>query len=425
MAGNFDVILYIGLGAVLTWAIFQFVVLKNYLRNEAKYQDEIRQTKAEADRESQEKDRLRSESVALQTELKFAHERLEEQKKELEALNDRLAKEFEIIASKIVTSSSKQIQESHEEKLKAMLSPFKERIENFEKKVDETHKENIRENQSLKEQINHLRDLNKTISEEAKNLTSALKGDKKLQGDWGETKLERILQAAGLEKKTHYDKQVNLKDEQNNNFRPDYVIYLPDDKNLIIDSKVSLVDYERYFNAESDDEAKVYLNKHIKAIRDHITRLSNTNYSELLGVNSPDYVIMYLPIESALGMAMTEDTTLFEYALNKNIVLVSNNTLLATLKTVSFIWRQDAQNRNAMEIARQGGALYDKFVLFVDSLIGVGKQMEKAQDGYKKAMNQLTEGKGNLVRSAEKLKALGIKAKKALPEKLIERSDDE
>jgi DNA recombination protein RmuC len=199
---------------------------------------------------------------------------------------------------------------------------------------------------------------------------------------------------------------------------------LPDDKNLIVDSKVSLIAYSNYFSAETEDEAKASAKIHVQNVKDHISRLSHTNYSELHGVNSPDYVIMYMPIDGALGMAMTEDTELFDYALKKNIVLVSNNSLLATLKTVSFIWRQDLQNKNAMEIAKQGGALYDKFVGFVETLVAVGKKMEGAQTDYKKAMNQLTEGSGNLVRRTEKLKELGIKATKTLPDKVVKRSED-
>ncbi len=342
---------------------------------------------------------------------------LEHQKQEIDQLNEKLTKEFENIANKVVHQSSKQMQERHEERLMALLNPFKERIEKFEQKVEETHKESIRENSTLKEQISQLKTLNQTIGDEARNLTAALKGDKKMQGDWGEQQLERILQAAGLEKETHYKKQLDLKDEASSHFRPDYVIFLPDEKNLVIDSKVSLIAYERFYNAESEQDAKPFATEHVKNVKDHISRLSNVKYDQLFGINSPDYVIMYMPIEGALGLAMTEDSNLFEYALKRNIVLVSNNTLLATLKTVSFIWRQDLQNKNALEIARQGGALYDKFAGFVDTLKAIGKKMDGAREDYDKAMNQLYEGKGNLVRRSEQLKELGIKTTKQLPEK--------
>ena len=360
---------------------------------------------------------LQAENARREALLESAEKELQNQKDEIDQLNDKLAKEFENIANKVVHQSSKQMQERHEERLMALLNPFKERIEKFEQKVDQTHKESIRENSTLKEQISQLKTLNQHIGDEARNLTAALKGDKKMQGDWGEQQLERILQAAGLEKETHYKKQLDLKDEDSSHFRPDYVIFLPDEKNLVIDSKVSLIAYERFYNAETEKEAKPHAADHVRHVKDHISRLSQVKYDQLFGINSPDYVIMYMPLEGALGLAMTEDPSLFEYALKRNIVLVSNNTLLATLKTVSFIWRQDLQNKNALEIARQGGALYDKFVGFVDTLKSIGKRMDGAKDDYDKAMNQLYEGKGNLVRRSEQLKELGIKTTKQLPEK--------
>lgn len=413
------------LGVGLTVLMFYYLVVKRNKVSEKELRDENARTLELLGDIRKSREELNSQFVATQTELKFAQQKLIEQKEELENLNNKLAKDFENIANKVVHTSSKIMQERHEEKLTAMLDPFKERIEKFERKVDETHKENIKENQSLKEQISNLKEINKNIGDEAKNLTQALKGDKKLQGNWGENSLERIIQAAGLEKEKHYRKEVNLKDDGDNNFRADYIVYLPDEKNLIIDSKVSLIAYSNYFAAETNDEAKAAAKQHVTHVRTHITTLSSKNYAELHGVNSPDYVIMYMPIDGALGMAMTEDTELFDYALKKNIVLVSNNSLLATLKTVSFIWRQDLQNKNALEIARQGGALYDKFVGFVDTLIQVGKKMEGAQVDYKKAMNQLTEGSGNLVGRTERLKELGIKATKSLPEKLVDRTKPE
>ncbi|MEY2924683.1 MAG: hypothetical protein RLZZ337_1231 [Bacteroidota bacterium] len=410
-------------GVAATALLYQFLVVKNFKDNVSNLRMQGEKISNDLNEERKLKEELNAAFAAAKRDLEHAQNRLNEQKAELQNLNEQLTKDFENIANKVVYHNSKVMQEKHEEKLMAMLTPFKDKIERFEKKVEDTHKESIKDSQSLKEQLLQLKELNKSIGDEAKNLTSALKGDKKMQGDWGEHKLERILQAAGLEKETHYRKQVNLKDEFNNNLRPDYIIYLPDDKNLVIDSKVSLVAYEKYFSADDDQEIKIAAASHVRNVRDHVNRLSSVNYSELMGINSPDYVIMYMPIDGALGLAMTEDTELFEYALNKNIVLVSNNTLLATLKTVSFIWRQDMQNKNAIEIARQGGALYEKFTGFVETLIQVGKKMEIAQVDYRKAMNQLTEGKGNLVRRAEQLRELGIKTSKTLPEKLVDRSE--
>lgn len=411
-------IIMLCIGAALSATIFYFFVSKNQQADKEEMRSQLQRAQAEKDELIREKALAINEQTRLQSELQYTQKQLEDRSKEIEELNQKLTKEFENIANAVVNNSSKLVQARQEEQLKALLTPFKERIDKFEQKVDSTHKESIAESATLKEQIKQLRELNLTIGEEAKNLTMALKGDKKMQGDWGEQQLERILQAAGLEKETHYKKQVDLISEDNQHQRPDYIVYLPDEKNLIIDSKVSLIAYEKFFNADNDAEAKPFAIEHVKNVKDHIQRLSKVKYDQLHGINSPDYVIMYMPLEGALGMAMTEDPSLFEYALQRNIVLVSNNTLLATLKTVAFIWRQELQNRNALEIARQGGALYDKFVGFVESLQSIGKRIEAAQGDYDKAMKQLAEGNGNLVRRTEQLKELGIKTTKKLPENL-------
>ncbi len=408
------------LGIVFTIVAFYLLILPNYAKRELAWKEQMSSKENQIKTEQQKREHLSNDYQATKADLHHTHIKLEEQKLELTKLKEQLTLTFENIAHKVVQQSSEQLQASHEEKLKNMLTPFKERMASFEKRVEDTHIASAKDSESLKEQLRSLKELNMNIGEEAKNLTNALKGDKKLQGDWGEHRLERILQAAGLEKGIHYRKQVNIKNESSDNFRPDYIVYLPDQKNIIVDSKVSLIAFERYFNADTDEDTKIYAVKHIKAIKDHVMSLSNTNYSELLGVNSPDYVLMYLPMDAALGLAMTEDTELFEYALNKNIVLVSNHTLLATLKTVSFIWKQDLQNKNAMEIARQGGALYDKFVGFVETLQTMGKRIESAQQDYDKALSKLSNGPGNLVRRTEKLKTLGAKTQKQLPKALLD-----
>lgn len=418
MNETFLLILMLCIGAALSATIFYFFVFKNQLSDKEELKSQLHKVQEEKNVLIKENTGILSEQSRLHSELQYTHKQLEDRSKEIEELNEKLTKEFENIANAVVNNSSKLVQARQEEQLKALLTPFKERIEKFEQKVESTHKESIKENATLQEQIKQLKELNLTIGEDAKNLTKALKGDKKMQGDWGEQQLERILQAAGLEKETHYKKQVDLLTEDNQHQRPDYIVYLPDEKNLVIDSKVSLIAYEKYFNADSDVESKPFALEHVKNVKDHIQRLSKVKYDELHGINSPDYVIMYMPLEGALGMAMTEDPALFEYALQRNIVLVSNNTLLATLKTVAFIWRQELQNRNALEIARQGGALYDKFVGFVESLQAIGKRIDAAQSDYEKAMKQLTEGNGNLVRRTEQLKELGIKTTKQLPDKL-------
>ena len=418
MDGALAYIVAVGVGIILSALVFYLLVYKNIEKDKNEIRNRASKLELELSNLRTEKDLVQTTLTKTEIQLEHAQLQLYEKAEELNALNEKLTKDFENIANKVVNQSSKVVQERQEEQLRALLTPFKEKIEKFEQRVENTHKESIKENASLKEQILQLKQLNLNIGEEARNLTSALKGDKKMQGDWGEQQLERILQAAGLEKETHYRKQVDLIAEDKQHQRPDYIIYLPDDKNLVVDSKVSLVAYEKYYNAEHDIAAKPFALEHVKNVKDHIMRLSKVKYDQLHGINSPDYVIMYMPIEGALGLAMTEDPTLFEYALQRNIVLVSNNTLLATLKTVAFIWRQDLQNKNALEIARQGGALYDKFVNFVDTLQSVGKKMEGARDDYLKAMNQLSEGKGNLIKRTEKLKELGIKTDKSLPDKL-------
>lgn len=418
-----DTVIMMGLFlAGMVCAVFglYFLVLPSYTAREKDLGTRLGAKEVELKDELRKREILTQEHQAAKSDLHHTHTKLDEQKAEMVKLNEKLTQSFENIAHKVVQQSSAQLQAKHEEKLKDLLSPFKERIASFEKKVEDTHLAAAKDNEALKEQLRSLKEINQNIGEEAKNLTNALKGDKKLQGDWGEHRLERILQAAGLTKGVHYNKQVNLKSDTNANFRPDYVVLLPDDKNIIIDSKVSLVAFERYFNAENDTEANLQAAKHTKAVKEHIISLSATDYAKLLGVNSPDYVLMYLPIDAALGVAMTEDTELFEYALSRNIVLVSNHTLLATLKTVAFIWKQDLQNKNALEIARQGGALYDKFVGFVETLQAVGKRIEGAQQEYDKALGQLSTGTGNLVRRTEKLKELGAKTQKELPPSFLD-----
>lgn len=361
--------------------------------------------------------------AALKTSLEFREEQIQNQKEDLAKLNKEMAEKFENIAGRLMKQNSDEMQKRHTEKLNDLLSPFKERIHRFEEKIEKSSKEQLVKNATLAEQIKELKTMNESLGKEAQNLAAALKGDKKLQGDWGEERLETILQYAGLEKDLHYQKQSTFKNDQGASLRPDYIINLPDNKHLVLDSKVSLVDYEAYFNTEDKAERSRLLKSLINRLHLHIKDLSSKNYTSLHGINPPDYVLMFVPLESALNLALTEDPTLFEMALSKQIVLVSNSTLLATLKTISYIWRQDNQNKYAMEIAAEGGKLYDKFVGFVDSLIAVGKQMDSAKDNYEKAMGQLSSGKGNLVNRAEKLKKLGAKANKSLPDKLIDRAD--
>ena len=359
-----------------------------------------------------------SEITNLQT-------KLFEQKTDIENLQEKFSKDFEILASKILEEKSEKFTAKNKENIQQILHPLQEKIKSFEKKVEETHKESIDRHAALRQQIFGLKDLNEQMSKDAVNLTKALKGDSKKQGDWGELQLETILEKAGLNKEIHYSTQGGFRDEFNNLKKPDFIVNLPDNKHLIIDSKVSLTGYEKYYNAENEPSETIGLKNHIISIRKHIKELGAKNYTELYGINSPDYVLMFVPIEPALMLVLQNDHNLYLDALDKNVVLVSTSTLLATLSTVASIWKQEDQKRNVFEIARQAGALYDKFEGLVQDLLKVGKQINASQEGYKAAMNKLTEGKGNLINRVESLKKLGAKTKKSLPNNLLQRAEQE
>ena len=367
-----------------------------------------------------------SNSLSQNTEVRRnLEQKLEEQKKDLNELQEKFKKEFENLANKILDEKTQKFTSQNREKLDEILKPFNEKIKDFEKKVEDTYVKGTRERSALVEQIKNLKDLNEQMSKDAVNLTKALKGDSKTQGNWGEIQLEIILEKAGLIKDLHYLKEENLKNEDGANQRLDFIINLPDDKHLILDSKVSLTAYERYFNAENEAESELQLKEHLQSIHGHIKLLSSKNYQKLHQINQPDYILMFLANEPALVLALKEDMGLFEKALEKNIVLVSSSTLLATLRTISYIWKQENQNKNALEIARQAGALFDKFSGFVEDLIDVGKKMDSGKKSYEAAMNKLCEGKGNLVRRSEEIRKLGAKTSKSLPENLVDRATEQ
>lgn len=352
-------------------------------------------------------------------------QRLGEQKQEVEQLQERFKTEFKNIANELLEDKSKRFTEQNQEKLGEILKPLQERIKSFEERVENTHKESLERNAGLVQQILNLKDLNQQMSTEARNLTRALKGDNKAQGGWGEVILERVLEKSGLMRDREYVVQESMITEDGRRLQPDVVIRLPENKNLVVDSKVSLLDYERFSSAETDEERALFLKSHIRSLRMHVKSLGEKNYHQLYGAGSPDFVLLFVPIEPAFSLAIQQDAELFNEAFEKNIVIVSTSTLLATLRTISSIWRQENQTKNAIEIARQAGAMYDKFEGFVQDLIKVGKQLISAKAEYDAAMNKLTEGRGNLVTSAQKLKDLGAKASKNLPQGLIDRAEEE
>jgi len=342
---------------------------------------------------------------------------------ELEKRQEQLRKDFEILATKILDEKSEKFTLQNKENIKQILNPLQDKIQLFEKKVEDTQIRSVKMHSALEEQLKGLKDLNQQMTKEATNLTKALKGDSKMQGNWGELVLERVLEKSGLEKDREYFVQQSFNLPDGTRVLPDVVLYLPDNKKMIIDSKVSLTDYERYVNAE-DHERPHFLKAHINSIRKHVDQLSEKKYEDLYDIESPDFVLLFVPIEPAFAIAINEDNSIYNKAFEKNIVIVTPATLLATLRTVDTMWNNEKQQRNAIEIARQAGALYDKFEGLVSDLTGVGKKIDAAKTDYSAAMNKLVEGRGNLITSVEKLKKLGAKAKKSLPEIIIKRSEE-
>ena len=354
------------------------------------------------------------------------NDKLREQKEEIEQLQIRLTTEFENIANKILDEKSQKFTHQNQENLNTILNPLKEKIKEFEERVEKTYITETKERNLLTEEISKLRELNLQLSADASQLANALKGDSKTQGDWGEYRLEMLLERAGLTKDVHFETQQSFKDFDGNDKRPDFIINLPENKQLIIDSKVSLTAYESYYNAENEADRNNYLKAHISSIRKHIKDLNSKKYEQLYQINTPDYLIMFVPIEPAFAVAVQEDSNLFLEALDKNIVLVTTSTLLATMRTVAYIWKQENQRSHVLEIAKQSGLLYDKFCLFIDDLQEIGKRLNSAQSAYEGAMNKLTESKkfgDTLVGRAERIKELGANASKSIPKEFLDKLD--
>jgi DNA recombination protein RmuC len=346
-------------------------------------------------------------------------QRLAEQEASIRETQQKFQLEFQNIANKLLDEKSQKFIETNRTSMDILLNPLKENIKAFEEKVDKVYKDESNERNILRGEITQLMALNKQISEEATNLTKALKGDNKKQGNWGEVILERVLERSGLVKDREYRLQASLTDAEGSRLQPDAIIDLPDDKHLIIDSKVSLIAYERLVNAETEDERKLYSKAHVESIRGHVLNLSSKNYHDLYQINSPDFVLLFVPIESSFSFAVQIDAELFSDAWDKRVVIVSPSTLLATLRTIASIWKQERQNRNVLEIARLSGAMYDKFVGFIGDMEGIGKNIKLSQNAYESAISKLTEGNGNLTKTAEKIKGLGAKANKQLEQKYI------
>lgn len=387
------------------------------------WEERYQSLKTNFDEQKEMLEKTRIENVTLSGRLERAKEeylnlkdKLETQKAELEDLQKKFTTEFENIANKILEKNSEKFTATNQKNIGDVLNPLKEKIQLFEKKVEDTYKQGLKDQTELRAELLKLYDLNNKISEEANNLTKALKGDVKKQGNWGEVVLERILERSGLnEGEQGYQKQFSDVSDDGHRIQPDIVINLPDNKHIIVDSKVSLIAYERAVNAASEEERVKFIKEHLLSLKAHIKGLSDKHYQTASKLNSPDFVLLFIPIESSFSVAIQEDQELFSYAWDQKVVLVSPSTLLATLRTVSSLWQQENQTRNAIEIARQSGALYDKFVGFISDMEGIGKNIEGTRKSYDSAMNKLKDGRGNLIQSVEKIKKLGAKASKELP----------
>lgn len=374
---------------------------------------------------------LRTErDVALQNAIRLEAALDSERKQGLgriESLNEAkeaLTIQFKNLANDILDDKTRRFTEQNAQSLDALLKPLQTKLTEFKEQVSTSYANESRERFALKSEIERLSALNVKMSDETRSLTQALKGDSKVQGNWGELVLESILESSGLRKGEEYLVQDSHTQVDGSRLQPDIVVRLPEGRHLVVDSKVSITAYARHAESLDADSAQIELNAHIQSLRQHIQGLSSKNYSSLYGVGSVDFVLMFIPIEPAFLVALKSAPNLYQEALAKNIVLVCPSTLMATLRTVAHLWRQDHQNKNALEIARQCGALYDKFVGFVDDMEKLGQRIDQAQTSYHDAFNKLKTGKGNLIRTAEKVRELGVKPSKTLPSGLLDKVAD-
>ncbi len=364
---------------------------------------------------------LTKENSSLFAENKFQQEKLENQKNELTQIGEAFTNQFKVLADEILEDKSKKFTEINQNNISNLLQPLGKNIDEFKRKVEETYDRESKQRFSLEEKIKDLVELNKKLSDDATNLTKALKGDSKVQGDWGEVILERILEQSGLEKGREFLIQEFIRDDSGNfaqneegsKLRPDVTVLFPDNRKVIIDSKVSLTSYERFNSSDNQDESKIHLDNHVKSVRKHIDELSAKNYQDF--TLSLDFVLMFIPVEPAFIIAMKADPEIWNYGYSKRVILISPTNLLTVLKMIKDIWRRENQNRNALDIAEKSGALYDKFVGLYEDLIAVGNSIEKSRNSYDEAMKKLKNGSGNLIGRVETLRKLGAKAKKRLP----------
>ncbi|MFY7848164.1 MAG: DNA recombination protein RmuC, partial [Bacteroidia bacterium] len=365
-----------------------------------------------------------AELAAARENVRNLNQRLAEKDAEVQKNEQQLREAFGKMAFENVQRQSQVLREQHTETLKGLLEPVRSKLTDFEKRVNDTHGESQKSVTELRAQIEMLTQLNRQVTEETHNLTRALKGDTKKQGNWGEVILEKVLERSGLVKGREYETQYQTANQAGDTIRPDAVVNLPDNKHILIDAKVSLTAYEAFTAADNDVERERQLKAHLLSMRSHAKLLAEKNYPSGQGLNAPEFVLMFVPIESSFALAVQGDSELFSYAWDLRVVIVSPSTLLATLRTIASIWKQENQNRNALEIAKKAGDLYDKFSAFTEDLLKVGRQLDTAKDTYSEAMKKLTDGRGNLVRRVEELRSMGAKAGKEINPALVARADE-
>ncbi len=385
---------------------------------ESKLEQTQQEKEAQLKEERERSAELDRQLAGLKSEYNSLQEKLADQKNELAEMQEQLKVQFENLANKILDEKSEKFTKQNKESLDQLLNPLGLKLEEFKKKVEETYEKGTQERSGLREQIKNMVQLNQQMSEDAKNLTKALKGDAKAQGNWGEVILSSILEKSGLRKDEEYFTQQSETTEDGRRLQPDVVVKLPDEKFLIVDSKVSLTAYERFTSADDDIETQSALKQHVLSVKSHVKGLSDKNYPQIYADKTPDFVLLFIPVEPAFAAALQTEPNLYNEAFEKNIVIVSPSTLLATLFTINTIWKRDRQNKYALEIADRGGALYDKFVLFAESLDEVGQRIDQTKKSYEEAKSRLSEGSGNVIRQVEMLKELGAKATKQLPDSM-------
>ncbi|PJB14267.1 MAG: DNA recombination protein RmuC [Flavobacteriales bacterium CG_4_9_14_3_um_filter_32_8] len=376
--------------------------------------DNYKEQKDKIDTLSQQKDNLISDNSQLKEANQNLEHKLKEHKDEVEQLQKKFTTEFENIANKLLKQNSTDFAEANQKRLSEILNPLKENIKTFEQKVGDNYEKELKERTSLIEQIKSLEKLNTRMSEDAHNLTRALKGDNKIQGNWGELILGKILESTGLVEGEEYITQYSTTNDEGSRIQPDILIKLPENKHIIVDAKVSLIAYQDYINTDDKEEQILHLKNHVISVKNHIKGLSEKHYTTGKGIDSPDFVLLFMPIESSFGLVMRADNELYQFAWDKKVVIVTPSTLLATLRTIASVWKQDKQTKNAIEIARQAGALHDKFIGFIEDMEKIKKSLDQSKDSYDKAFSKLKSGSGNLIDATLKLEKLGAKTKKQI-----------